>query len=71
MVIQRPGRPRLSPEEARSNRVVTFVTDRQLKALEQIAREEDRSLSFVVCRIIGEYTKNMRPAEIEPSLQGY
>lgn len=51
----RRGRPARVPEEARSNRVVTFVTGRELEALEHIAQEEDRSLSAVVHRIIAQH----------------
>ena len=46
------GRPRVSAEVARPNRVVTFVTNRELEFLEQVAVEEERSLAFVVHRII-------------------
>ena len=49
------GRPRNPPEEARSQRVVTFVTEDQLEALEKLAREEDRSRSAVVYRIITQH----------------
>ncbi len=57
------GRPGQAPEEARSNRVVTFVTSGELEGLEQIAQEEDRSLSGVVHRIIEQHLKNIRPTE--------
>ncbi len=71
MVLQ--GTKRLGPrvscgwalEEMRSNRVVTFVTGRELEGLEQIAWEEDRSLSAVVHRIIAQHLKNSRPTENE------
>ena len=56
----RRGRPRRTPAEARSNRVVTFVTARELEDLEQITREEDRSLSAVVHRIIAQHLKDIR-----------
>ncbi|MCP3870078.1 MAG: hypothetical protein GY703_18675 [Gammaproteobacteria bacterium] len=46
------GRPRAEPKAARSKRVVTFVTKQELESLEQIAYEEDRSLSAIVHRII-------------------
>ena len=49
---QRRGRPHKPPERARPNRIVTFVTDLELQALEQIADEEDRSMAGVVHRII-------------------
>lgn len=46
------GRPRQPPQSARSNRIVTFVTDSELENLHQIAHEEDRSLSSVVHQIV-------------------
>lgn len=51
----RRGRPRVMVEEARSRRVVTFVTGGELEHLERIAKEEDRSLSAVVRRIIEQH----------------
>ena len=57
----RRGRPMRVPKEARSKRVVTFVTDQELSGLEQIADEEGRSLSAVVHRIIAQHLKNIRP----------
>lgn len=38
--------------DRRSQRVVTFVTDAELEVLEEIASRSDRSLSFVVHRMI-------------------
>jgi len=55
---RRRGRPVRPPEEARSHRVVTFVTQRELEALERIAEAEDRSLSAVVHRIIREQLRS-------------
>jgi hypothetical protein len=49
---QRPGRPRVPSRIARPNRVVTFVTDHELRFLTQTAIEEDRSMASVVHRII-------------------
>ncbi len=46
------GRPKQPPQDARSNRIVTFVTDSELENLNQIADEEDRSLSSVVHQIV-------------------
>ena len=65
--VERPrrGRPTGASDEARSNRVVTFVTDWELEGLEQIAQEEERSLSAVVHRIIAQYLRNIRPTENE------
>ncbi len=57
-VRQRLGRPRLNPETARSNRVVTFVTNSELAKLERIAEQERISLSAVVYRIISGFLKD-------------
>ncbi len=46
------------PDDARAKRVVTFVTNRELERLEQIAQEEDRALSTLVHRIIAQYLEN-------------
>ncbi len=46
------GRPRFSSRVARPNRVVTFITDRELQFLTQVVHEEDRSMASVVHRII-------------------
>ena len=56
----RRGRPRRTLAEARSNRVVTFVTTLELESLEQITQEEDRSLSAVVHRIIAQHLGNIK-----------
>ena len=57
------GRPSTVPEKARSKRVVTFVTTSELAELEQIAEEEDRSLSAVVHRIIVQHLEHIGPSE--------
>jgi hypothetical protein len=57
-VRQRLGRPRLNPETARSNRVVTFVTNSELAKLERIAEQERISLSAVVYRILSGFLKD-------------
>ena len=57
------GRPSEAQEKARSKRVVTFVTERELECLEQIADKEDRSLSAVVHRILAQHLKNIGPSE--------
>ena len=51
----RRGRPRADPERARPNRIVTFVTNRELEDLERIAFDEERSMAAVVHRIIAAY----------------
>ncbi|MEH6570444.1 MAG: hypothetical protein V7709_15285 [Halioglobus sp.] len=46
------GRPKSAAHTARPNRIVTFVTDRELELLESITLKEDRSMAAVVHRII-------------------
>jgi hypothetical protein len=58
---KRGGRPRRTLKEARSHRVVTFVTDGQMVGLDEIAQEEGRSRSDVIHRIIAQHLMNMRP----------
>ena len=53
----RMGRPRENPESVRSNRVVTFVTNRDLADLERIAEEKSMSLSAVVHQILSKFLK--------------
>ncbi len=53
------GRPSRGRHTLRANRVVTFVTDTELEVLEQLAKDDERSLSAVVHRII---TIHMRGA---------
>jgi hypothetical protein len=51
------GRPRRPAHDVRSNRVVSFLTASELQRLEDIAVDEDRSLSSVVHRIIEAFLK--------------
>jgi len=46
------GRPPVATELRRRNRVVTFVTDREFEALEQVASERNSTLSTVVHQIL-------------------
>ena len=46
------GRPRTPSQVARPNRLVTFVTDEELKYLMQAVADEDRSMASVIHRII-------------------
>ena len=46
--LPRRGRPPLPRDEARSERVVTFVTPGQLEALRGIAAQDECSVSAVV-----------------------
>ena len=56
--VRRRGRPRVGSKFARSNRIVTFVTDQELQFLTQTAIEEDRSMASMVHRIIVARIKN-------------
>ena len=49
---RRRGRPEQEAEVRRDHRVVTFVTDTEYRQLERLAEREDRSLSFIVHRMI-------------------
>jgi hypothetical protein len=49
---QKKGRPKLSRNISRSNRIVTFVTDEERRLLESVTQAEDRSMASVVHRII-------------------
>jgi len=49
---QRFGRPPMDPRDARSERIVTFVTERELAKLKSIAEKEKASLSAVVHKFI-------------------
>ncbi len=53
--ILKSGRPRLDPEKARSHRVVTFITSSDLEKLYRIAEQEERSLSWIVHRILSDF----------------
>ena len=53
----RQGHPHVPAQMARPNRVVTFVTDQELQSLKQTVIEEDRSLAYVVHRIIAAHFK--------------
>jgi len=49
------GRPRKNPDQARSNRIVTFVTNAELAKLDQVAGENKMSLSAVVHKSIRDF----------------
>jgi hypothetical protein len=46
------GRPRTPSQIARPNRLVTFVTDKEMEYLMRVVAEEDRSMASVIHRII-------------------
>ena len=51
------GRPRLPSQDARSNRLVTFVTDQELEYLKQITINEERSMAFIIHRIVSAHIR--------------
>jgi hypothetical protein len=52
------GRPRTPLQDARPNRLVTFVTDRELHYLERAVAEEDRSMASVIHRLIAAHIRD-------------
>jgi len=52
---RRMGRPPQPTKTARRNRVVTLVTDAELKKLSALADDENRSLSAVVHQILAKH----------------
>jgi hypothetical protein len=46
------GRPPLPSEKVRHNRVVTFLTDREMQQLKKISQKESKTLSAVCHKII-------------------
>ena len=55
--ITRLGRPRLPANEARSNRVVTFVTNSELEHLMAMMAKNGETLSSVCHRILSKSSK--------------
>ncbi len=51
------GRPKTARHLVRPNRIVTFVTNKELEQLEQVTMEEERSMASVVHRIIKTHFK--------------
>jgi hypothetical protein len=52
------GRPRTPSRVARPNRLVTFVTDKEMEYLMRIVAEEDRSMASVIHRIIAAHIRD-------------
>jgi hypothetical protein len=52
------GRPRTPPQIARPNRLVTFVTDKEMEYLTRIVAEEDRSMASVIHRLIAAHIRD-------------
>jgi hypothetical protein len=57
MPHKRLGRPPLPPETTRSERVVTFLTQRELEQLQQLAMDQNLALSATVHQLIVEQLK--------------
>lgn len=55
--ITRMGRPRLPANEARSNRIVTFVTNSELEHLKAMMARNGETLSSVCHRILSKSLK--------------
>ena len=51
------GRPPSPPETTRSERVVTFLTQRELEQLQQLAMDQNMALSATVHQLIAEQLK--------------
>ena len=52
------GRLRTPSQVARPNRLVTFVTDRELQYLMRVVAEEDRSMASVIHRLIAAHIRH-------------
>ena len=52
------GRPRTPSEVARPNRLVTFVTDKEMEYLMRVVAEEDRSMASVIHRLIAAHIRD-------------
>ena len=52
------GRPRTPSQIARPNRLVTFVTDKEMEYLMQVVAEEDRSMASVIHRLIAAHIRD-------------
>jgi hypothetical protein len=52
------GRPRTPAQVARPNRLVTFVTDKELQYLMRVVAEEDRSMASVIHRLIAAHIRD-------------
>jgi len=57
---RRPGRPRTPAQVARPNRLVTFVTDKEMEHLMRVVVEDDRSMASVIHRIISAHIKDKK-----------
>ena len=55
---RRRGRPRTPPQVARPNRLVTFVTDKEMEYLMRVVAEEDRSMASVIHRVIAAHIRS-------------
>ena len=60
-VSKRLGRPPSPPGTARSNRVVTFVNDRELAELNRLSKEHDAPLSTTVYQLLRKSLADVSP----------
>lgn len=60
MATPRHGRPEKNPSARRDRRVVTFVTEAEHEQLVRLALRDDRSLSFVIHRMIAMHLAGTR-----------
>lgn len=51
------GRPLFPPDRVRNQRVVTFLTDREMAKLKQRAEDENSSLSSTCYRVLKKHLK--------------
>jgi hypothetical protein len=54
------GRPPIPADVARRNRLVTFVTDRELEQLSRIADESGASMSGICHQILAGYLRRQK-----------
>jgi hypothetical protein len=52
------GRPRTPSQVARPNRLVTFVTNKEMEYLMRVVAEEDRSMASVIHRLIAAHIRD-------------
>jgi hypothetical protein len=57
-VKRQRGRPRTPSQVARPNRLVTFVTDKEMEYLMRVVAEEDRSMASVIHRLIAAHIRD-------------
>lgn len=61
------GRPPQDPAKARSNRVVTFVTDAEMEKINRLADEQGKALSAVVYELLATILNENSPPNTNQS----